>query len=146
MAQFGRPSTDTTNESYTDQAGGAVTIYTTIDEVVADDADFIRSAVTPTSDVYVTKLTSVTDPGLSTGHVVRYRYSKDAAAGAQIDLTVELRQDYVNEASQGTLIHSQPHTNIGEAWTAGTFTLTGPEADAITAYASLYLRMVCNQV
>lgn len=42
MAQFGRPSADTNNPgSYTDQAGGSANIYTTIDEVTLDDADYI---------------------------------------------------------------------------------------------------------
>lgn len=145
--QFGRPSTDTVNEAYTDQAGGAVTIYATIDEVTFDDADFIRSALVPTSDAYVTKLTSVTDPLVSTGHTVRYRYGKDTAAGAQINLTIELRQGYVSEVSQGTLIATiATLTNIASGWTAGTYTLSGAEADAITNYADLFLRFVANQV
>ncbi|HLE64395.1 MAG TPA: hypothetical protein VI750_14685 [Pyrinomonadaceae bacterium] len=146
MAQFGRPSTDTVNESYTDQGGGSASIFAMIDEVSASDADYIQSAITPTNDVYATKLTSVTDPLVSTGHIVRYRYSKDAAGGAQIDLTVQLRQGYASEVSQGTLIASAAHTNISDTWTAGTFTLSGAEADAITNYADLFLRFVGNQV
>jgi len=146
MAQFGRPSTDTVNESYTDQAAGSTNIFQAIDEVSASEADYIQSAITPTNDVYATKLTSVTDPLVSTGHIVRYRYSKDAAGGAQIDLTVQLRQGYASEVSQGTLIASAAHTNISDTWTAGTFTLSGAEADAITNYADLFLRFVGNQV
>ena len=146
MAQFGRPSTDTVNESYTDQAAGSTNIFQSIDEVSASDTDYIQSALTPTNDVYATKLTSVTDPVVSTGHIVRYRYSKDAAGGAQIDLTVQLRQGYVSEVTQGTLIASAAHTNISDAWTAGTFTLSGAEADAITNYADLFFRFVGNQV
>ena len=146
MAQFGRPSTDTVNESYTDQAAGSTNIFQAIDEVSASEADYIQSAITPTNDVYATKLTSVTDPLVSTGHIVRYRYSKDAAGGAQIDLTVQLRQGYVSEVTQGTLIASAAHTNISDTWTAGTFTLSGAEADAITNYADLFLRFVGNQV
>ena len=146
MAQFGRPSTDTVNEGYTDQAGGSTTIYTTIDETTFDDADYVRSALAPTNDVYVTKLTNIEDPLVSTGHVLRYRYRKDSAAGAQIDLTVQLRQGYVSEVSQGTLIATQSHTNIAETATAAAYTLSGAEADAITDYTSLYVRFVSNQV
>ena len=146
MAQFGRPSTDTTREAWTDQAAGTTNIFQSIDEVVADDADYIQSALAPTTDAYVTKLTSVEDPQVSTGHIVRYRYQKDAAGGAQIDLVVQLRQDYVSEVAQGTLIASATHTNIPTGWTAGTFTLSGAEADAITNYANLFVRMTANQV
>lgn len=147
MAQFGRPSTDTVNESYTDQGGGSSNIYTTIDESVASDADYIRSALAPTNDVYVTKLTTVEDPQSSSGHTVRYRYAKDASGGAQIDLTVQLRQGYVNEGSPGTLIATcGSHTNISNSWTDGSYALSGAEADSITDYSSLYLRFVSNQV
>ena len=146
MAQFGRPSNDQLNEGYTDQGGGSSNIYTTIDETVYSDSDYIRSALAPTSDVYVTKLTAVEDPQSSTDHHVRYRYAKDAAGGAQIDLTVQLRQGYVNEGSPGTLIKEWVHANIPETFTAQDQTLSGPEADAITDYANLYLRFVSNQV
>jgi hypothetical protein len=146
MAQFGRPSTDTTNESYTDQAGGSTTIYTTLDETVASDADYIKSVAAPTSDVYVTKLTTLEDPVVHTGHTIRYRYAKDLAGGSQIDLTVELRQGYVSEVSQGTLIKQWSHTAISETWTQANQTLTEGEAATITDYTSLYLRFVSNQV
>jgi len=121
-------------------------MYLEIDEVTQDNVDFIKSPSAPTSDVYVTKLTTLEDPVLSTGHIVRYAYQKDAAGGAQIDLTVQLRQDYVNEGTPGTLIHSEVHTNIPNGWTAGSFTLSGGEADAITDYTNLFLRFVANQV
>jgi len=146
VAQFGRPSTDTTRDNWEEDDGTTTDIFDQIDEVVADDADFIRTVQVPTNDVYVTKLTTLTDPLQSTGHIVRYRYGKDTSAGAQVDLTVQLRQGYVNEGTPGTLIHSEVHTNIGVVWVAGSFTLSGAEADAITDYTSLYLRFVANQV
>lgn len=65
MPQYGRPTTDTVNEGYTTQAGGGANLYQTIDEAVADDADYIRSAAAPTSDVYVTKLGTLEDPEVS---------------------------------------------------------------------------------
>lgn len=147
MAQFGRPSTDTTRDNWEEDDGTTVNIFDQIDEAVADDLDYIRTVLTPTSDVYVTKLTTLEDPVSSAGHIVRYRYRKDADAGDQIDLTVQLRQGYVSEVSLGTLIHSEVHTNIpGTGWTAGTFTLSGAEADSITDYTDLYLRFVGNKV
>lgn len=146
MAQFGRPSTDTTRDNWTEDDGTTVAIFDQIDEAVADDLDYIQTVLTPTSDVYVTKLTALEDPAVSTGHIVRYRYRKDAVAGDQIDLTVELRQGYVSEVSLGTLIASATNANIGgAAWTAGSITLSGAEADAITNYADLYLRFVANK-
>lgn len=146
MAQFGRPSTDTTRDNWEEDDGTTTSIFDQIDETSFDDADYIRTGLVPTADVYVTKLTSVTDPLQSTGHIVRYRYGKDTAGGAQVDITVQLRQGYVNEGSQGTLIHSEVHTNVGVYPIAGSFTLSGGEADSITDYADLFLRIVANQV
>jgi len=147
MSQFGRPSTDTLVDNWLeDGVGDNGTLWDDIDEVTADDTDYIRTVLFPTNDVYVTKLTALEDPVSSTGHIVRYRYRKDVDLGAQIDLTVQLRQGYTNEGSQGTLIHSEVSTNVsGTAWTAGQFTLTGAEADSITDYANLYIRLVANQ-
>lgn len=147
MPQFARPSADTTLGTFTDQGGGSTNIYTTIDEVVASDADYIRSAAVPVASVYVTLLSSVEDPQSSSGHVLRYRYAKDAAGGGQINLTaVQLRQGYVSEASQGTLIASTSQTNISETFTTGTLTLSAAETDSITNYAALFVRIVVDQV
>jgi hypothetical protein len=147
MAQFGRPSTDTTREAWEEDDGGTTAIFDQIDEASIDDGDFIRSALAPTSDVYVTKLTALEDPVSSTGHIVRYRYGKDAAGGAQIDLTVQLREGYVSEGTPGTLIATLgTHTDISDTLTTEAVTLSGGEADAITDYADLFLRFVANQV
>jgi hypothetical protein len=146
VAQFARPSTDTTRDNWEEDDGTTTTIFDQIDEAVADDADFIRTVLTPTNDVYVTKLTTLEDPVSSSGHVVRYRYRKNADVGDQIDLTVQLRQGYTNEGAQGTLIASATHTNIGgTAWIAGSISLSGAEADSITDYTDLYLRFVGNK-
>lgn len=147
MVQFARPSTDTTRDNWEEDDGTTTNIFDQIDETVADDADFIRTVLAPTNDVFVTKLTALEDPVSSTGHTVRWRYAKNAAGGAQINLTVELRQGYTNEGSQGTLIATlAAHTNISETITAGSYTLSGGEADSITDYSNLYIRYVANQV
>lgn len=147
MPQFGRPSADTSNPgSYTDQAGGSVNIYTTIDEVTASDTDYIRTPTSPANAVYVTALTSVTDPASSTGHIMRMRTAVDLAAQESIDFTQQLRQGYVSEASQGTLIASQSRTAVtSTTFTDSAYTLTAAEADAITNYASLYYRFLINR-
>lgn len=146
MPQFGRPSTDTTLDNWEEDDGTVISIFDQIDEVVADDLDFIRTVLTPTLDVYVTRLTSVEDPLSSTGHIVRFRYGKQTAGGDQIDLTIQLRQGYVNEGVPGTLIATVfTGVNIPVVWNAGTYTLIAAEADAITNYADLFLRFVGNR-
>lgn len=146
MPQFGRPSADTSIGAYTDQAAGTTNIFQSIDETSPSDADYIQSALAPSSAPYVTKLSNLEDPLSSSNHVVRYRYAKSAAGGAQINLTVQLRQGYVNEGTPGTQIAEWTHTDIAETFTTAAQTLSGAEADAITDYTSLYLRFVATQV
>jgi hypothetical protein len=147
MAQFGRPSTDTTRTNWEEDDGTTTDIFDQIDEAVADDADYLRTGLAPTGTaVYVTKLTTLEDPVSSSNHVVRYRYGKDASGGAAINMVVQLRQGYVSEGTPGTLIASQTHNDVGVAPQAGSFTLSGGEADAITDYTDLYLRITAVQV
>jgi hypothetical protein len=146
MSQFARPSIDAFVDSYTNEVGAAVNLFQSIDEVVADDTDFVKSSLTPANKAYVTKLSAVVDPLSSIGHILRYRIGKDVASGDRLDQTVELRQGYVSEASPGTLIHQQVHVDVGVFPIAGTFTLTAAEADSITDYTNLFIRLVSNKV
>ena len=141
MTQFARPSTDITMSSWTDSSGGATTIWNAINEVVQDDADFIQSQLLPTSNLwYVVKLSSIGDPLTSANHVVSYSYERSSeAGGGNCDLEVELRINYVSTASPGTSIASWTHATISTSWTSAANTLTAAQADAITAYSSMFL-------
>ena len=144
MAQFARPDTDTNNvDAYTDQAGGSTNLYATIDETVAADADYIRTVPDPSSDVIVFRLSDVTDPVSSSNHVLRVRAGTDQASGGNaINLTAQLRQGYVNEGTPGTLIATLTQSPISDgSFTTYSLTLSGAEADAITDYTALFLRI-----
>jgi len=146
VPQFERPDADTTLGNFTDQAGGAVNIFATIDEATADDADFIRSPTSPISEVYVCRLSDAVDPALSTGHIMRMRTSTDLANQETLDFTQQLRQTYVSEGSQGTLIASQQRLGVNSTtWTTSTYTLSAAEADAITDYTALFYRFIVNR-
>ena len=146
MAQFGRPSADTSIGDYTDELGGVTNIYTGIDEVAAEDVEFVRSIIDPVAAPYATALTSLSDPLSSTGHIIRWRRQKDVALGATVNLTVQLRQGYVSEATPGTLIAEKATVAVPDAWADDSLTLSAAEADAITNYPSLALRFVSDQV
>lgn len=140
MPQFARPSADTVNTGWTDQAGGGTNIYTTIDETVASDADYIKTSSPPGSNEFETLLSAVTDPAASTGHIMRWRRRKQPATGsAQINLTVRLMQGT-------TQIVSRADNDLPGSFTDTSYTLTGPEADSITNYADLRLEFVATQV
>ena len=148
MAQFARPDADTNNvDAYTDQAGGSTSLFATIDETSASDADYIRTVASPSNDVIVFRLSDVTDPVSSANHVMRVRSATDVASGGEtLDLTCQLRQSYVNEGSPGTLIATLTRTGFsGTTWTDTSYTLSGAEADAITDYTALFYRILINR-
>jgi len=149
LPQFGRPVADIINANHwLDGAASSVTIFDAIDESVLSTADYIQSSAGLSTAVYVTQLTTtLEDPVSSASHVVRYTYRKNSSGQAQINLTVELRQNYVSEASQGTTVWSTVHTDIqSSVQSTAAITLSAAEADSITAYSSLFLRFVSNQV
>lgn len=125
VPQVARPASDVSIGTWTNDAGGTTNLYQSIDEGTFSDADYIQSAVNPTTDLVKIRLGALVDPAVNTGHIARYRYMTDVVAGQQIDLVVRLYQ-----ADGTTVVASQSHTNIG-AVTAGNFTLSGAEADSI---------------
>lgn len=146
MPQFARPDADTTIGNFQDNGGGTTNIFQTIDEASANDTDFIRSPTSPASEVYVCRLSDVTDPVSSSNHVMRMRTSTDLDAQESLDFTQQLRMTYVNEGSQGTLIATQSRTGVSSTtWTTSTYTLSGAEADAITDYTALFFRFIVNR-
>ncbi len=132
--QNARPASDVTNGTWTDQAGGT-SLFAAIDEATASDADYIQSAnATLTADVAEIALGGITDPAVSTGHVIRYRYGKDAMGGDVVNLTVSLRQGTATEIAAWT------HADIGVGPITVAQTLTGAQADSVTDYSALRLR------
>lgn len=140
-----RPFLDVTRVGWTGEDGDTTNIYEHIDEVSVNDADYVRSSQSPVSDVYVFKLSPVTDPLISTGHIIRVRFGKDIAGGDILDMTLELRQGYVSEVSQGTLIGSISAGNIAGGWTDFVYEIPGIVVDAITDYSNLFLRFIARK-
>lgn len=151
MAQFATPDADIHDGNWLDD-GGAATLFGHIvpgtpgSIGAGDDATYVESDSAPSSSPVAFSLSDVEDPQSSSSHIMRWRRGKDASGGAQIDLTVELRQGYTGEGAQGTLIASVSDTDIPDAFTTTSNTLSAGEADSITDYTDLQLRLVANQV
>jgi len=132
---FLRPDSTTSTGTWTTNSGG-VDLHTAIDEVSADDADYIQSAASPSNDTCVVALSNPSG-GVDTGAdvTVNYRYQR---VGAQnVDLTVSLKEGV-------TTIATQSHTSIPATVTAGTLTLTPAERAAVTDWNALTLEFVAN--
>ena len=124
--QFARPVADISLGNWTDAADGTTDIYGSLDEVTANDSDYVKSGLSPSStDVYKLRLGALTNPDINTGHVVRYRYMKDTTGGDRVDLRVKLKT-----ADDSTVIASATNLDI-DAVTDGEITLSEAEAAAI---------------
>ncbi len=151
MAQYAVPSADLVDGTWLNQAASATDIYLSIVPGTpgsigsGDDTTYAESVANPSAAAYGFSLSTIEDPASSSGHILRWRRAKDAAGGGQIDLTVDLREGYVNESTMGTLITTTADTNLSDTEATTTDALSGGEADSITDYADLQGRVVANQ-
>ncbi|MDP2704449.1 MAG: DUF1080 domain-containing protein [bacterium] len=129
-AQFGRPASTVSTGSWT--VVGAATLHEATDEVTANgDTDYANATVNTTAEL---KLGSVADPGVSSGHTVRWSFNPAGSGGAE-QIVFDLYQG-------GTLIRSSGNiTGTRGTYNAGSLTLTGPEADLISNYSDLRIRI-----
>lgn len=136
MSQFARTDSVASNPgAWTDL--GANTLWDKIDEIAFNDQDYVQSVNGPVNALVVFTLTNLTDPLVSTGHIVRYRIGKNGLVGMKIDVTVALYQG-------ATLIASWPHLDV-QAVALFTQTLSTAQADAITDYSDLELQVTANK-
>ena len=122
-AQYARPTSDVSAGGWTASTG--TDLFAMLDETSANDSDYITTTTASTCEV---ALGGLSDPALSTGHIVRYRIS--ATDGGII---VRLREG-------STTIASWTHNPAPASLTTYAQTLTGGEADSITNYAALKLQ------
>lgn len=133
-----RPISDVSSGGWTPSVPGS--LFATLDEAAASDADFIQSPFSPSVPaVSEVKLTNRPDPGSSTGHIVRYRFKKNITGGDWLNLTVRLMQG-------SRMIASWSHVNISATASTAAQTLSAGQADAITNYNDLRLRFEVETV
>jgi hypothetical protein len=71
-----RPDADQSIGTWTTDTGGTTNLWDALNEAIASDADYVKSAVNPTNNELIVTLTNLDDPLSSTGHDVRFRYRK----------------------------------------------------------------------
>ncbi len=132
MPNFQRPVTpDITVNNWV-----STPLWAKIDETPFSDSDFVQSENEPSNDIMEVTLETLTDPAVSTGHIVRYRLQKGESGGGQpgtLNVIVGLYQ-------ATTLIATATHSGISTGFAEFSFTLSGAEADAITDYDDLRIR------
>lgn len=133
MAQFARPDADQAT------GGWATTpLWSKVNEGATGDDVVITSANNTSPDNADLRLSDVTDPSVSTGHIIQAAWNKDASGGHVIDAVTELWQGIPDT---GSLIATLSVTGIGATEQTDTYTLNGTETDNITDYTDLYLRV-----
>jgi hypothetical protein len=142
--KFGRPSSliAAGTDLWKDEVGGSTNIYNSIDEVSSSDADYIVSQTNPGGSDIIFGLNQVTDPQSSSGHVIRFRYSKDASAGKQIDMTLQIG----DSTTADCLSPGPTFTDVSSTWTEYSYTLSASEADCITDYSTLQVKVSATGV
>ena len=136
MAQFARPDADISDGTWITQAAGT-DLFPQIDEASSDDADYIRTALPTGTEACIVGLSDVTDPSVSTGHIVRWRAQVLNRVDDTINLAIVLRQ-----GASATIATARTGAITDGSWTAGSYTLSGAEADAITDYTDLRFSIV----
>ena len=132
MSQYARPSSATPQNWYESVGLSQTNIYTAIDEEIRADGDHIYSTPDGSADTNpcVIGLSSVDDPGVHTGHVLRYTYLR-SKTNKNLTLVVRLV-----DSSYG-VIASWTHTNPSDVYTLAQQTLTETQAGNITSYSDL---------
>jgi len=127
IPQFARPIQDITLGTWTPSSGND--LYAMIDEEPPpSDADYIRSGGDPSADICEVKFSSVSDPDVSYGYVIRYRAFK--VGTGTISITFRLMEGaterdswtisdlsatpatYQRELSQSVIDSIVDHTNL----------------------------------
>jgi hypothetical protein len=111
-------------------------LYPSIDESTANDADYIKSAVSPAVDIARFR---ISDPSAGMGYPgrVNIRYKRDGAG--VIDLTVRLKQST-------TSIATWVLSDIPDTYTDSSLPLTTGEFNAITDFTELFIELQADEI
>ena len=141
MVQYMRPTGDKADDgnwTSTDQDEEMMEniFFSAIDETSADDNDYITadgSGGATTADLYLTD--GITDPGVTTGHKIVYRWSlPDESGSSNCNLTVKLMV--------GSTVHmtqTLDTTGGGASYTTTTYAPTNTTG-TISSYNNAFLR------
>jgi hypothetical protein len=138
MAQYARPDADIIVSVWT-----TAPLWSKVDEGATGDGTRIVSDSSPIqSEACVLRLSDITDPVSATGHIIRAKWRDETASGADLLATAELREGYVSEVSQGTLIATlQVTISTHQTDQTDTYGLSAGETNSIGDYTDLFLRL-----
>lgn len=127
MAQFARPDADIDVGTFT-----ATPLWSKLDETPADDADEITDVTGADGTFCEVRLSDITDPTSSSNHILRMRHKRGGTSNSTAK--AELVQGTTVIASTGNQTSTSVYQQVD-------ITLSGAEADAITDYTDLRVRL-----
>lgn len=127
------PGLDVSVSGWTTDTGATTNLWDAINEDSASQADYIQGVA---GGVYEAQLEIGVDPASSTGHILDLEYKKSAATDT-INLQAELIQGI-------TSLKTRTYSAIGTTYTQDNYTLSGGEADTITDYTDLRIRLTVS--
>lgn len=134
MTQFGRPQSDVTVGSWSPFPASPTTLWDKTNEGTPnDDTDYIVSSTD--EDECELGLTSVNDPGVGTGHIIRCTARVLNGGGSTERIIISLVENGSVRGSSGVMVVSRGAYALIE------YTLLEAEANAITNYANLRIRI-----
>lgn len=132
-AQFARPASDVAAGSYT-----PTPLWQQLDEAIADDdltaVDSSNNPGEADGTGFEILLSALTDPQSSTGHTLRLRGRRNGG-GRTITINFRLYQGAT------PITAAQSFSDGADTYTTKTYTLLAAEADAITDYSNLRVRV-----
>lgn len=146
MAQYALPSSTVSNDGAFSPSDGT-SLHQVTDEGFGagrgtgagpDGNTVVGTIDASPGHTYEVALSAVTDPAVSTGHVLRYRTAKSSTGGEDAIITVDLMQGATPITSGAIFLNPLADS---ATQTTYTYTLSGAEADAITDYSALSVRV-----
>ncbi len=138
MVQIARPDSDISAGSWTPEGSTAeTTLWESLDEVTANDGvDYIQADDNFTCEVGIDN--SITDPGGNTGYFLRFRLQGNGG-GAPERCSIALFEGATQRAVSGVFANRA-------AWADASYELTTGEADAITAFTDLRIKIIASNL
>lgn len=134
MVQIAKPDSDVSAGLW-EPIGGETTLFEAVNG--ATDSDYIE-ALDGENTTCELGLGSLTDPAVSTGHILRVRLQGTGSGGPE-RLMIQLFEGATQRAAS-------PNLTSRGAWDTQTYTLTAGEADSITDYTNLSIKLVSSNL
>lgn len=131
---FLRPDADSSTGTWVNEAAAA-TLFSSINETVADDLNYIQSADNPVNDTCKIRFSN---PGavVALPMTIRFRYKKTGTG--TLDLRVRLLEGV-------TAIATSSLSNIGDTFVDGSLSVSAGEFATITDFDNLFLEFLANE-